>query len=146
MRHGRAFPLHPVTHARPFGVVPSLTLSLSTVGHLTISGKVVTLSAGAVPTKVSFAITQAWNNALWASQSSIGWAVHKWDAGTQTIGAKIAEGTSETTDASGVIEATTTAIGSFIGDTVIVTFWKLAGGPSSEDIFGNTIQTLVSGP
>lgn len=141
---GRRFPTHPVTRARPFGVIPSITLSVSAAGHLTLSGKTLLLNPTAVATKVSFAITQAWNNALYASKTAVSFAVFVYSAGA--LGTKITEGTTETTDINGLIEIVTTAAGHFIGDTVVVNFWKIGGGPAGEDIIGSSFQQLVAGP
>lgn len=126
-----------------FKTAPTLQVA---IGHLTISGKTIALNPVAVPTKVSFPITEAWDNAHYASKSGIGWGVFAFNSGTQVIGAKLASGSSETTDVNGLIEATTTLIGYGIGQSVIVLYWKLGGGPLGEDIAGASFETLVSGP
>ena len=120
------------------------TLQLSTIGHLTISGKSLLINPVAVPTKISFILREAWDNALYASKSGIGWGVYAFNTGTQAIGAQLASGSSETTDVNGLIEATTTTIGYGIGQSVIVLFWKQGGGPLGEDIIGASFESLVS--
>lgn len=143
-RLGVGIPIKAVIRQKPWSIIGTLTLSLSTLGHLTINGKTLSLNAVAAVTKVSFAIKQAWDNALYDSETSISFGVFTYSGGV--IGSKITDGNSETTDVNGLIEIATTAVGRNIGDTVIVVFWKAGAGPSGADIIGASFQQLVAGP
>lgn len=144
-RIGRGFPIQPrVTQWR--GTIPSLSYAVDTVGHLTLSGKSLALNNVADVTKVQFTIKQGWNGSNYASQTGVGYAVYRFNMTTQVIGTKLAGGTTETTDGSGVISIVTTTVGVGVGEQVLVIFWEIDGGPAGEDICGCSFETLVAGP